>query len=570
MEIVNGRIISRLISFILTILYFISSFTGFSFGIKDVPDPTLAAPLWPTWVHEHWVWENSGTQQSIAEIVADYQAHDVPVGAIIIDRPWSLDVGSFVPDPALYPDLASEIQRYHAMGIKVLLWSTCMVNEGSPNFQEGKDNGYYLSRGQTVKWWGGKGAFVDYTNPEALTWWHKQLDVVLDMGIDGWKVDGADPYVMTLIPPVGYDGKYMTWNEYQKGFYQDFFQYTREKLGNDRVIFTRPVDDLPFRLGLPLTFATRDNNFAGWVGDEDSDWGGLRSALNDMMTSARFNFVSYGSDIYGFRGGDEKIKDLYIRWTQLGAMCPIMENGSVGENRPWSYDTETADIYRKFVNLHTELIPYIYSQAAYSYELVKPTMRPLLGTYQYMLGDDILVAPVFEEGNERTVTFPPGEWIYMFDETQTYSMGIKKLSFGLGEYPVFIRKGAIIPLAVTNAMNGHGSALSSDYTTVLVYPREGEKKFGLYEQDEAGAMLSYDKGGNTLTLQSTATGRSLLFKVSGEPTPVSVLSGTGTSLTQVLSMEELTSLPSGWFVDGGVTWYAVKDASEGAQINITY
>ncbi|MEI6579066.1 MAG: TIM-barrel domain-containing protein, partial [Eubacteriales bacterium] len=426
------------------------------------------------------------------------------------------------------------------------------------------------SNGRTVKWWGGKGAFVDYTNPEALKWWHKQLDVVLDMGIDGWKVDGADPYILTLIPAVGYGGKLMTWGAYQKGFYQDFFQYTREKLGNDRVTFTRPVDDLPFRQGLPITFATRDNNFAGWVGDEDSDWGGMRSALNDMMTSARYNYVSYGSDIYGFRGGDVKNKELYIRWTQLGALSALMENGNVGGNRPWSYDTETTDIYRKFVTLHDELIPYIYSQAAYSYELVKPTMRPQFGTYQYMLGDDIFVAPFFEEGNTRTVTFPKGDWIYMFDQTKTYSAGIKKLTFGLDEYPVFIRKGAIIPIKVTNSLTGFGTALSKDYTTVLMVPQKGEKKFGLYEEKVKGAMISYVKGTNSLNIKSTATARALLFKVNGEATPLTVKNGAGTELTKASSMAELVTLQSGYFTDGTTTWYAVKNVSAGTEIQVQY
>jgi len=149
-------------------------------------------------------------------------------------------------------------------------------------------------------------------------------------------------------------------------------------------------------------------------------------------------------------------------------------------------------------------------------------------------------------------------------------MGIKKLTFGFDEYPVYIRKGAIIPMNVTNAMNGHGSALSRDYTTVLMYPEKGEKKFGLYEEGKTGAMLSYDKDVNTLTLKATATGKSLLFKVSGEPTPVSVLSGTGTSLAQALSMAELVTLQSGYFIDGTTTWYAVKDVSAGTQIDITY
>jgi len=403
-----------------------------------------------------------------------------------------------------------------------------------------------------------------------VKWWHKKLDNVLDMGIDGWKVDGADPYVMLLMPAMGYGGHHITWNEYKRDFNNDFFYYTREKLGNDRVISCRPVNDFVLRVGLPIVYTDREVNFAGWVGDNFNDWGGLRHALNDMLSSSRFNFVSYGSDIGGFRTDGKQYKDVFIRWAQLGAFCPVMENGGGGEHRPWMFDGETCDIYRKFVMLHHELIPYIYSQAAYSYELVKPTMRPQPGTYQYLLGDDILVAPFFEEGSRRTVTFPKDEWIYLFDESKTYTGGVKKLMFALDEFPVFIRKGAIIPLDVVNDVNGHGSALSSRYTTVLMYPKAGEKKFGLYEEDRKGAMLSYEKSGLSLTVKSTATGRSLLFSVRGEPVPREVADGGGAPLPRADSMAQLVTMASGYFVDGGVTWYAVKDASAGAEIRVAY
>jgi len=567
----NERVFFRIISYLGALFIFISSLTGISAGSAPAgPDPSLETPVWPAWVHEHWVWENTGTQDTIRNLVEDYLDNDIPVGAIIIDNPWATGIGTFVPDPALYPDMEEQIKMYHDKDIRVMLWATCMVNEDASNFQEGKDKGYYLSNGKTVKWWSGKGAFLDYTNPEAVDWWHKQMDIVLNMGIDGWKVDGADPYVMLLMPATGFGDRHVTWKEYRNAFYRDFFEYTREKLGNDRVISARPVNDVALRIGLPLVFTERDVNFAGWVGDNDNDWGGLRHALNDMLASSNYNFVSYGSDIGGFRSEGEKYKDVFIRWAQLGAFCPVMENGGSGEHRPWMYDTETADVYRKFVNLHHELIPYIYSQAAYSYELVKPTMRPQPGIYQYLLGDDILVAPFFQEGNSRTVVFPKGEWIDMFDETKTYTGGIRKLEFGFDEFPAFIRKGAIIPLDVTNGANGHGSEHSAGYTTVLMYPQSGEKKFGLYEENEKGSMLSYTKGGDSLTVNCTPTKRALLFKVSGEPAPAAVKNASGEALTRAASMEALVATQAGYFVDGGVTWYAIKDASEGMEIQVRY
>ena len=564
----NDRISSRIISLLLAALFFLSSFSGFSYR-PNQPAPTLEAPVWPAWVHRHWVWENDGTQDTIKEMTDDYLERGIPVGAIIIDRPWSADVGVFTPDPVRYPDLAEEIQQYHDKGIRVIMWTIPVVNESSPNYKEGKDNGYFLSNGKTVKWWAGKGAFIDYTNPQAVAWWHTQLDTVLDMGIDGWKVDMADVHKLKLFPSTGQAELHVSWKEYRELSYDDFFYYTREKLGSDRVISARPIDDLALRIGLPFIFADRDNNFAGWVGDQDNDWGGLRHALNNMLASSRYNYVSYGSDIGGFRSDGNQYKDVFIRWAQLGAFCPVMENGGGGEHRPWMFDEETLAVYRKFAVLHEELIPYIYSQAAYSYELVKPTMRPQLGTYQYMLGDELLVAPMFEEGNTRTVVFPEGNWIYLFDETRQFSGGIQKIDFALDEYPVFVRKGAIIPMDVTDGTTGFGSALSADYTTVLLYPDKGSNRFGLYEEKKAGSMISYTREGSSLKVQSTPSERAMLFRVYGEPEPVSIRAG-GVALTKAASMEQLTSMPSGYYTADGITWIGVKNNLTGTEIKVSY
>ena len=518
----------------------------------STPAPSLNPLPYPAWVHQHWVWENDGIQQSATAFVDGFIDKGIPVGVVNIDRPWDTAVGTFIPDETLYPDMAGFVQDMHSRGVKVTLWTSCMVNEEASNFQEGKDKGYFLSKGKTLKWWAGKGAFIDYTNPEAVEWWHKQMDNVLDMGIDGWKVDGADPYVLLLAPAYGKKGL-VGWNQYQKLSYGDFYNYTRTK-GKDKISWARPTDDV-IGWGLPLTFAPREINFVGWVGDQDNDWGGLRSALNQMFTSSLFNYVNYGSDIGGFRSGpDKNPKDVFIRWAQLGAFCPIMENGGGGEHRPWEYDAETAAIYKDFVLLHYRLIPYLQSQVAYSYERRQPTMRPVTGYYQYMLGDDIFVAPIVNEGNDRTIVFPPGEWIYMFDESRTYS-GIKKLTFPMEEFPAFIRRGAILPMD------------TGDFTTVNVYPVNGTKKFGLYEEEKTGAMLSYVKTSGSLTLGSTATDRPLLWRVYGAAEPAEVKLG-GAPLTKAASLAQLKTLPSGYCVEDGALWIAVKNASVGVEIVI--
>jgi alpha-glucosidase (family GH31 glycosyl hydrolase) len=127
------------------------------------------------------------------------------------------------------------------------------------------------------------------------------------------------------------------------------------------VITARPVDSIAGPL--TYTFAPRDVNHAGWVGDQHPTFAGLRIALSLMFASARATYVNFGSDIGGFRSGQGREKSHFIRWAQLGALSPIMGNGGNGEHRPWIYDEESL-IYRQFVKLHHELIPYLYNEGA--------------------------------------------------------------------------------------------------------------------------------------------------------------------------------------------------------------
>jgi alpha-glucosidase (family GH31 glycosyl hydrolase) len=120
-----------------------------------------------------------------------------------------------------------------------------------------------------------------------------------------------------------------------------------------------------------------------------------------------------------------------------------MENGGGGEHRPWMFDEETTDIYREFVELHYDLIPYLMKHGAIAFEEgTSLTTYLTKEDYTYLLGPDIFVAPMIEEGTTRTLTFPEeGRWLYIFDTTKAFDAGAQAtLEIPMDEFPAFVRE----------------------------------------------------------------------------------------------------------------------------------
>lgn len=187
----------------------------------------------------------------------------------------------------------------------------------------------------------------------------------------------------------------------------------------------------------------------------------------------RDNYTNFGCDIGGYRGDNgNQHKDVFVRWAQFGAFIPLMENGGGGEHRPWMYDDETVDIYRKFVLEHYRLIPYWMNTGMASIEsggeksslrplAVKPVdtpdaLNPQPSTYSYLIGEDILVHPVVNEYSIVDMTFPAGEddiWLSWWNPTDMSSAVsgkdseytfVQKIPFD--SFPVYVKKNAFIPL----------------------------------------------------------------------------------------------------------------------------
>jgi alpha-glucosidase (family GH31 glycosyl hydrolase) len=471
---------------------------------------------WPSWVFSHWVWEDESTQESALQMVDDYLSRDIPVSAIIIDSPWETGYNTFEWDTTLFPDAQAMIDSFHSRDVKVLLWITGIINidEGAI-YDYARDQGYFMkvlpfdSEPAVINWWKGDGSLIDWFNPDAVTWWKGLMDNMLAMGIDGWKCDGTD-FSAIQTPWSDGAGSFVARLDYSHAYYQIHFDYTREILGDERIIMSRPVDNYAVADigGEQVSFSPVPTGFATWVGDQDATFEGMVWALNNMYHSSGMGYLSFGSDIGGYRENDlfptnGRSKELFIRWAQLGTFCGLMENGGGGEHRPWMFDQETEDIYRELVTFRYEtLVPYLMTHSEAYYNNEQSLMQFFNSTdYSFMLGPDYFVAPFLGEGTNITVNFPVGyEWIYLYDNGQVYQGGTSEmLTVPYSEYPVFLKGNA---LAVNNL----------NTISLSVYPNPTEQTLNVSIQENTGVatFAIKDLRGRTVqTIKATASTQTL-------------------------------------------------------------
>lgn len=416
--------------------------------------------VWPEWAWRHWVWEGESTEDSLFEMVDGYADNGIDVAAVIIDSPWETEYNDFIWDPKRFPDPQGTIDALHERDIRVFLWIVPAINiDAGPIYDTWAENGWFMqadadSGPAVVSWWKGEGSLIDYWNPEALAAWHELMDPVLALGIDGWKCDGLDFSAISANYSPGLSAE-VARSDYSEAYYRDFHDYTRQVLGDDRIITARPIDNYGADIGGDaVAFAPIDITWAGWVGDQDATFDGLRMALRNFYWSADHGYLAFGSDIGGYRTEDHleagRTKELFLRWAQVGAFSPVMENGGGGEHWPWRFDQETVDIYRGLVDRHHAMLPWLTQRGALAFAEGRSlmTFQDDQG-YAYLLGDQVLVAPVLEEGGTVTVDFPAGsDWRWLFGDGRVFTGGTTEtLTLALDEFSAFAQVGSDADLA---------------------------------------------------------------------------------------------------------------------------
>ncbi|MCK5134199.1 MAG: hypothetical protein KAR19_00310 [Bacteroidales bacterium] len=519
------------LSLLLLVYYFFFAlpFRGQPFNGQRHGNP----PLTPVWALECWLWEDDvNTAQRVDELLEGYAEHDIPVRTILLDSPWSLRYNDFKVDENLYPEPEAWFNKLQDKGYRVVLWMTPMVNSSNKDteikkseswYNTARDNNFLAGKGHQINWWKGKGGFIDYTNPEALKWWHGLQQEVFDYGIDGWKLDGSATLFSSKIGPVpipymrSFSGLTTTRN-YMDLYYRQEYLFGQEQ-NSEFITLSRSMD----RNFHPEGFSPVDASPVNWVGDQEHHWKadshsdgtedqkmdialkgveGFESAIESILKSAKTGYNIIGSDIAGFSGGTIPPR-LYIRWTQFSAFCGLFLNGGHGERALWKRSEQELEIIREYSWLHTELVPYMYSSVVEAHHGGEVLQRPIKGKYHYMFGENLLIAPIYMDEAKNNVRLPEGNWRYWFDDKEIIAGPVTfEREFPLEEYPVYIREGAIIPMHIERPYTRIGDENSRGYLTVRVYP-DGNDTFTIHHP--------YSGNSTSITVEETEGSIKIVF-----------------------------------------------------------
>jgi alpha-glucosidase (family GH31 glycosyl hydrolase) len=339
-----------------------------------------------------------------------------------------------------------------------------------PTGQSAADAATMLARGYGVRegdgrpyrnrgWWFPTALMPDLTNTEARDWWlTKRRYLVEDVGIDGFKTDGGEhAWGQDLRYADGTCGS-VTNNLYPV-LYARAYHELLDDAGVEGVTFSR------------AGFAGAAAYPCHWAGDEDSTWEAFRASITAGITAGAGGIFFWGWDLAGF-SGEIPSAELYLRAAAAACFCPIMQYHSEfnhhrapsRDRTPWNIAERTGDervlpVYRRFAQLRRRLVPYLADQARVGVAEGRPLMRGLFFEWpddgqawefplQYMLGDDLLVAPVVEPGaGEWEVYLPSGAWTDAWNGARVDGPSIVHRVVPIDEIPVYVR-GARTPTLV--------------------------------------------------------------------------------------------------------------------------
>jgi alpha-D-xyloside xylohydrolase len=415
------------------------------------------SPLPPAWSFGLWLTTSFTTdydEATVTGFIEGMRERQLPLHVFHFDCFWmkAFQWCDFQWDPETFPEPEAMLARLKARGLKICVWINPYIAQASPLFDEGRARGYLLRRPngdvwQWDRWQPGQG-IVDFTNPAARTWYADHLRRLIDMGVDCFKTDFGERIPTDVSYHDGSDPQRMH-NYYTQLYNKLVFEVLQEKLGAQQaVLFARSAT------------AGGQQYPVHWGGDCNSTYESMAESLRGGLSLGLSGFAFWSHDIGGFE--NTASADVYKRWCAFGLLSSHSRlHGSRSYRVPWLFDEEAVDVLRHFTCLKCRLMPYLYDAAAQGIESGTPMMRAMLLEFpddptssfldrQYMLGDSLLVAPIFNAAGEIDVYLPAGRWTHLLSNTEVSGAGWRREQHDFMSLPLYVRPNSLLAIGTNS------------------------------------------------------------------------------------------------------------------------
>ena len=461
----------------------------------------------PQWTFGLWLSTSFTTnydEKTVMSFIDGMEERGIPLQVFHFDCFWMKDFhwSDFVWDSRVFPDPKGMLSRIKEKGLKVCVWINSYIAQESCLFAEGMEKGYFVKRknGDVWQWdmWQPGMALVDFTNPAACKWFQDKLEVLLDMGVDCFKTDFGERIPTENV--VYYDGSdpVKMHNYYTYLYNKTVYELLQRKRGkDDAVLFARSAT------------AGGQKFPVHWGGDCWSNYEAMAESMRGGLSLTMSGFGYWSHDIGGFE--DTSTPDVYKRWAAFGLLSTHSRfHGSTSYRVPWAYDDEAVDVVRFFTKLKLSLTPYLYSSAVRTSRTGVPMMRSMVLEFendpvcqyldrQYMLGDSLLVAPIFNDRGEAYYYLPEGTWTnYLTGETVEGGVW-RKEHHDYMSIPLWARENTILPV---NYGLKHAADSYKEGLELKVIGLKDQAETTVYEDQKEILQVSVAKDGGKISVKA--------------------------------------------------------------------
>ncbi len=484
----------------------------------------------PAWSFGLWLSTSFLTdydEATVTGFVQQMAAEQIPLSVFHFDCYWMREYRwcDFTWDPEVFGDPSAMLARLHERGLHVCVWINPYIGRASPLFAEGMAAGYLLHRPDGTVWqsdhWQPGMAIVDFTHPGARAWFASYLERLLDQGVDAFKTDFGERIPTDVAWHDGSDPERMH-NYYAQLYNACVFDVLQRRRGTgEAVVFARAATAGGQQFGVH------------WGGDNTSSLPSMAETLRGGLSLGLSGFGFWSHDIGGFEGTPDPT--VFTRWLAFGLLSSHSRlHGSGSYRVPWAFGAEAVRVAREYAALKLALMPYLYAAAVTAHEHGIPVLRAMLLEFpddpathyldrQYLLGPDLLVAPVF--GDDGSVEFyvPAGAWVDLRTGAVRTGPGWHRERHAVDSLPLLLRPGSVLALGARDDRPDYDYA---DGVTLLIT--------GPVDGAPVETVIPGTDGRVAARFRSVRSGRTLtVTRVIGEPHPWSVVLTGGRTVASV-------------------------------------